>query len=127
MLTRAAALAIALITGAVGVFPSVGWHRCLWMAERMPPAHECCPEHQSSAPGSIAAPCCEVVAAVAKQVRATSVAPDQGLSPPILVGLVSFSSPDVGASQLSAKAVAAYPQEQPPGDLLHAFSPVLRV
>lgn len=126
MLVRAIALAIAAITGTVGVLPSLGGHRCLTMGERMAPQHECCPD-RGEAPTSVGAPCCESIAAIARDTSATTAAPDPGVTRAVVVGLLPFAALRDGAQSASERLLCAYPRGRPPGDRLRSLSSILRV
>ena len=125
MLVRSIALLAALITGAVGVIPSVSWHRCLWTHERMAPEHEC-DKTDSSVP-TVTAPCCEQVAALALETRANNAAPEKTLSAPTVVALLSFVVLVDSGHTLAGIRLAAHPRGRPPGDQLERFSSILRI
>jgi hypothetical protein len=125
MLARAVALAVALLTGAVGVLPSVAGHRCVWTGARMAAAHASCPERQAPAT-AIGSPCCEHIAAPTVQARATNSSPEVRIAPASLIGVITFAAL-VEPVAIFRAARSAARSERPPGERLHAFTSVLRV
>src|SRR5579859_3550609 len=127
MVSRVLALFVALTTGAVGVLPSVAWHRCLWTHERMAPQHECDSERNvEDAPLVVTAPCCEQVAAVMLESRATTAAPEHMISPPTVVATLAFA-PLGPRDPFGTVLPAASSRGRPPGDPLDRFSSILRI
>jgi hypothetical protein len=122
MASRVVAFALIVATAAVGVFPSVDGWRCAAMGRRM--VRRCCNKSRAPEPTAFKLPCCERVAALKKDPRATSGRPEARIAAPVVVGLVAFAPILVVAP---AARPEARPRGQPPGERLHDLSTVLRV
>lgn len=127
MVVRAVALLIALTTGAVGVIPSVPWHRCVWTHERMALEHHCDERQQDGTQTTLTAPCCEQVAPIALESRSTNPPTEKSISAPVVIAVLAPPAIIDSADTLTKAHVAAYPRGRPPGDTLARFSSILRI
>jgi hypothetical protein len=122
---RMVALAVALCTGAAGALPSVESYRCLSTGRRM--ERRCCPKSARSEapPLAVGRPCCQRLAAAAREARATGPDGAPRVAAPALAGLLAFAPLDRLAGAPIGIATAA--RGRPPGDRLRALSQILRI